>query len=70
MINYKKTYTESTSWRHWRLSCYFLPPSRLFTAYSTFPCVKKEKQINFIYIYLAPDSKELVWERFGNQWIK
>ena len=24
MINYKKTYTESTSWRHWRLSCYCL----------------------------------------------
>ena len=22
MINYKKTYTESTSWRHWRLSCF------------------------------------------------
>ena len=21
MINYKKTYKESTSWRHWRLSC-------------------------------------------------
>ena len=26
MINYKKTYKESTSWRHWRLSCLnFLP---------------------------------------------
>ena len=24
MINYKKTYTESTSWRHWRLSCLVL----------------------------------------------
>ena len=24
MINYKKTYKESTSWRHWRLSC-FIP---------------------------------------------
>ena len=26
MINYKKTYKESTSWRHWRLSClsYFI----------------------------------------------
>ena len=22
MINYKKTYKESTSWRHWRLSCF------------------------------------------------
>ena len=25
MINYKKTYKESTSWRHWRLSCLVLP---------------------------------------------
>ena len=24
MINYKKTYKESTSWRHWRLSCSLL----------------------------------------------
>ena len=23
MINYKKTYKESTSWRHWRLSCLY-----------------------------------------------
>ena len=27
MINYKKTYKESTSWRHWRLSCLVTIPA-------------------------------------------
>ena len=29
MINYKKTYKESTSWRHWRLSCSSFFPQKV-----------------------------------------
>ena len=34
MINYKKTYKESTSWRHWRLSC-----SLLIIYIAVTPCI-------------------------------
>ena len=34
MINYKKTYKESTSWRHWRLSCLIYKTLLMFTMYN------------------------------------
>ena len=34
MINYKKTYKESTSWRHWRLSCFDMWKLKRFATYS------------------------------------